>query len=181
MKNKQGFIGISLVIVIIAILAIAGGAYYFETKHNSVPSNVVENNVSQEGQEDVPVVANTPLPTTLPQYIAGQSGWPPVIQTSGIVYSCTPSHSEMGTTIEKIINGRTYCITTTSDGAAGSIYYTHTYKTSDVQGSSKTTTFALKYVSCGVYGGPTEPQVIQCKANQDHFSNSLDNLIDSLM
>ena len=36
MKNNKGFIGIGLVLAIIAVLVVGGGAYYLGIKNNSV-------------------------------------------------------------------------------------------------------------------------------------------------
>jgi len=113
--------------------------------------------------------------TLLTPYISAQQNWPPVIQTSATAYSCTSAHSEMGNTVEKTINSKTYCITTASDGTAGSIYYTYTYTTSSGTGT-KTTNFILRYVDCGVY---SDPQMTQCKTAQSGFN--LDAIIVSLM
>ena len=126
-------------------------------------------------------IISTVLPTN---YVGAQGTWPPVIQTSGAHYSCAvgkgnPDADEV--TIEKNINNRTYCIHSSSDGAAGSIYYTYTYTTSGIQGSSITTTFTLRYTSCGVYGGPGDAKYEECKTTQSNFNAKLDTIIDSLV
>ncbi|MEI7810744.1 MAG: peptidoglycan-binding protein, partial [bacterium] len=130
------------------------------------------------------------ISTTLPQYVGthsdcdGQSQcWPPIISNSATAYSCTTkinSGDGVNDVIEKSINNRTYCVKRLSDGYAGGIGWTYTYTTPKI-GGIKTTTFGLTYQSCGVYGGPTDPIVIQCHTNQNNFANNLDNLIDSLM
>jgi hypothetical protein len=118
------------------------------------------------------------ISTTLPQYIGGQSGWPPVVSESSFAYKCIPSHSQNSDTVEKNIGSRTYCITNDHEGAAGSTYNTYTYKTFGIQGSSKSTTFTLRYSGCGGYD---DPQMTQCKTAQSNFNANLDTLIDSLM
>jgi len=51
MKNNKGFIGMGLILAIIAVLAIGGGAYYLGTKNGAEPKNVEkENVVLQENQ-----------------------------------------------------------------------------------------------------------------------------------
>jgi hypothetical protein len=119
----------------------------------------------------------TPVSTTLPTpYISAQSGWPPVIQNSSTAYSCNIGQvSEVEKIAQKVINGRTYCIDTESEGTAGSTYSTYTYTTANGNGT-KTTNFVLRYVDCGVYSGP---QMTQCKTAQSDFN--LDAIVDSLM
>lgn len=120
---------------------------------------------------------NSTSTTTLPTpYIAGQSNWPPVIKISNTTYSCIPSSSEMEKTVEKVINGKTYCVTTFTEGAAGHSYITYTYKTASSAVATKTTSFTLGYQSCGGYSDSTQ---LTCKNAQSGFK--LDMIIDSLM
>lgn len=51
MKNNKGFIGLGLILAIIAVLVIGGGAYYLGTKNSSVPKNI-EENLPVENQND---------------------------------------------------------------------------------------------------------------------------------
>lgn len=161
----------------------------------TIPSNVTsgkyvmnistppESNPGAEDWSDNSFTINSLSSTVLPQYIAGQEGWPPVITTSATTYACTPkaaSGEEPKTTVQKIINGRTYCVFTTMDAAAGSRYGEYTYITANGSGT-KTTNFTLKWPNCGVYGGPNDPNYIQCQSAQDAFFSGLDALIDSLM
>lgn len=130
--------------------------------------------------------------TILPEYIGTGAGcgstkcWPPVITTNSTEsYSCSDTgvvpHTEGNEiNVQRIINGKAYCIYSISDGYAGGRGYEYTYKTSNGNGI-KTARFVLTYQSCGGYGGPSEPRVIQCNANQTNFSNNLDKVIDSLM
>jgi len=48
-NNKKGFAGIGIILAIIAVLAIGGGAYYIGKKSNTLPK-VEENNLQQEEQ-----------------------------------------------------------------------------------------------------------------------------------
>jgi len=58
MKNNQGFIGIGLILAIIAVLVVVGGAYYLETKNDSVPSITV---LSPNGGETYSASAGQPI------------------------------------------------------------------------------------------------------------------------
>jgi len=159
----------------------------------TIPTNAPESkyivNISTPGGEspyqaedssDNPFTINPLLSTALPAYISAQSGWPPVIQDSSDEYSCVPTTSEMTKIIQKFINNKVYCVTKFTEGAAGSSYSTYTYKTPfGISNNTKTTTFTLKYVSCGVYGGLGNTQYEQCKKNQTDFN--IDAIVDSLM
>ena len=136
------------------------------------------------------------ISTTLPQYVGSHADcdqvyktngvcWPPKVITSNQAYSCpnisaTPNTEGNDVTAQRIINGKTYCIHSLSSSYAGGRGYTYTYTRANGSGT-KTTTFGLIYQSCGVYGGPTDPQVVQCNSIQTNFINNLDALIDSLM
>ena len=50
MKNNKGFLGLGLILAIIAVLVVGGGAYYLGTKNDSVPKSV-ENNLPIETQD----------------------------------------------------------------------------------------------------------------------------------
>jgi hypothetical protein len=184
MRKDKGFLGVSILIALIIVLAVFGIAYYTVKSSNTPPKDIVEDNFPQVNQNTnvsnnsitTPIVSTT-LPTP---YISAQSSWPPVIQNPSTTYSCDvgKGNSDMDErTIQKVINGKTYCIYSNSDGAAGSIYYSYTYTTA---GSSsvdiKTTSFTLRYVNCGVY---SDPQMTQCKTAQSGFN--LDTIVDSLM
>jgi peptidoglycan hydrolase-like protein with peptidoglycan-binding domain len=139
---------------------------------------------SDESDNLFTITVSTPISTALPQYIGvGFNSWPPVIQTSSTAYSCAVGSTGGDTptiTAQRVIGTRTYCVSKGGDGYAGGYGYTYNYTTAN-GGGTKTTNFTLLYQSCGVYGGPTDPTVIQCKSNQTTFNNNLDALIDSLM
>ncbi|MEY3784588.1 MAG: hypothetical protein RLZZ230_910 [Candidatus Parcubacteria bacterium] len=124
---------------------------------------------------------NPPISTTLPQYVNTH----PVITSSSKSYSCNnigvASNTEGNDiTAQRVINGRTYCIHSLSDGYAGGRGYTYTYTTSNGNGT-KIATLSFTHSSCGVYGGPSEPAVIKCALDQKTFDDGLDTFIDSLI
>ena len=135
------------------------------------------------------------ISTTLPQHVGSHANcdsiyqtngvcWPPVVIASSSAYKCNPFHNQGGggaDVAERVINGRTYCISSFGDSYAGGVGWTYTYTLASGTGT-KTTTFGITYSSCGVIGGrPTDPGYIQCKSAQDTFAANLDNLIDNLM
>ncbi|OGI61813.1 hypothetical protein A2645_01015 [Candidatus Nomurabacteria bacterium RIFCSPHIGHO2_01_FULL_39_9] len=175
---KKGFVNIVLIIVIVLI---AGGAGYYFAKQSTKEKAVQTELVVQEEQKEIKdiVLPSAAVSTTLPTpYISAQENWPPVIQNSSTAYSCTATSSETSETAEKIINGRTYCITDFTDCGAGSCYSDRTYVTADSSGT-KTTNFTLRYQNCGGYGGPGDTEFDQCSSARSNFN--LDEIIDSLM
>lgn len=162
MKTNKGFAPIAIVLIIIAVLAVGGIAYY-------------------AGKSPIPAPQNTPATTTVSMtlpipYISAQSGWPPVIKNSEAAYSCVTGSYGPIQILEGPINGKKYCIKIIEDGAAGSIYHTYTYTTANGNSTTKETVFTLRYVQCGNY---SEPQQTECKKAQLNFF--LNAFVDSLM
>ncbi|MES2023762.1 MAG: hypothetical protein V4439_03700 [Patescibacteria group bacterium] len=168
MKINTRTVIITLLVVIILIIG-----YVAFLKPQNIPAiNTIVNN---------PVQNNSPVSTTLPQYMGTyENGWPPVVKDSSVAYSCLPSNGENSTAVQKIINGKTYCVSSFLDGAAGHVGGDYTYTKANGAGI-KIATFKLYWVNCDGYGGPGNTQYDNCKTNQKTFFDNLDNLIDSLM
>ncbi len=188
-KDKKIIIGLFFIILVLVI----GGLAFYAGKNSREESKlpVRENNLPQENQlVNTPVQNNTVVNTNvqpstiLPQYIGGQN-WPPVIKTSTVAYSCVSGVVGMGgrtVTTEKIINGKTYCVAYTEEGAMGKIYKTYTYTTALGSGTKATMPFTLSYQECGVYrdnsvsGGAIYNQ---CNTNELNFN--IDAVMTGLM
>lgn len=200
MKNNKGFIGIGILIAIIAALVVGGGAVYFMTKpstpylkntgdniippvnQNSVSNtNIpVQNNQVNTVNKVAPSVSHIPVSTTISsQYITGTS-WPPTIQTSSTAYSCPPASGEINTVVQKVINNKTYCINSTVDGGAGHWGGDYIYTKANGSGT-KTATFQLQWGSCGVWRGDGTTKYSDCQAEQANVFNNLDAMVDSLI
>lgn len=190
MKYNKGFAPITVFLIVLLIVAI-GGIAYFAGK--SSVSNQEQSTSRPTPSQQYPTsnsqpttTTNSSLPTALPQYIgAGFNSWPPVITTSAQSYSCNnigvaPNTEGNDVTAQRVINGKTYCIHTLSDGYAGGRGYTYTYTTSNGNGT-KTTNFTLLYQSCGVWQGDGTTKYSECQTAQSTFNAKLDTLIDSLM
>lgn len=162
-------------IVALGIIILAGVIVYLitrKTHENGVVTDtqvVQTNTVKTPTKQTIPVVPI--ISTVLPRYITEQENWPPVITTHKNSYSCDTGGPYSQQTTEKVIDGVTYCIKTENEGAAGTTYKTITYTTSE-----KTSTFTLRYVSCGNYG---DPEKADCLRNQSAFD--LDKIVSSLM
>ncbi len=104
--------------------------------------------------------------------------WPPVIAQSNEPYTCLESGSEISQTgkIEKIlVNGREYCKTTMSEGAAGSIYHRYVFARA-LFGGTVSLTFTTREPQCGNY---TDNERAECEAEQEFFD--LNGVIDQIV
>lgn len=177
MKNAFIF----FLIIIIVVLAYM----QFKPKENTLPDTTpvgqTTTNDNPNGVDYQPPTTNTPISTTLSPKYMGSQNWPPVVQSSTVAYSCTPDAGvgEVPTEVtEKIINGRTYCITNVTEAAMGQRFGDYIYTTADGSGT-KTASFNLQWSSCGGYGGPGDAQYDECQSVVTNFFNNLDNTVDS--
>ena len=96
-----------------------------------------------------------PFPAT---YVSAQT-WPPKVTLSSKAFSCAAPLT---------VHGNTYCMTQSSEGAAGSTYTTYRYTTAHDAGLI-TIDFTLRFVQCGNYD---EPKQSACKTEQAALSVS---------
>ena len=164
--SKNVLIGF-LVVVIVAL-----GGYVIVTNGSK------QTPIMQDQSMNTPQAQ--PMNTT-PQNITG-SKWPPVISQSSTAYSCTPTTAPGAypAITQKVINGKTYCISSAVDGGAGHFGGDYIYTTASGSGT-KTATFQIQWNNCGGYGGPGDAQYDQCKIDQSNVFNNLDLMVDSLM
>lgn len=111
--------------------------------------------------------------------------WPPEVKVNAGEYSCVQLQNEEGgpteTVLQQVIDGRTYCAKTTSEGAAGSIYKTYTYTTSK-NGKLIAINFILRYTNCDVYNNDTDLEQKQYKeCNKEEESFDVDSLVDQIV
>lgn len=103
--------------------------------------------------------------------------WPPQISVSTSTYTCVPTTQKIAdeTKIErKTINGKIYCLTTQSEGAAGSTYTTYTYK---IPVAKKTVliSFIVRVPQCANYD---EVKRMACENEKKDFS--IDQMVDQI-
>lgn len=94
--------------------------------------------------------------------------WPPMIQLLEGPLECTEAGSETaraGRTELAEIDGRRYCVTRVTEGAAGSIYTSYAYAF-EKDGRVAILTFSARAVQCGNYD---EPQKSECDADRAAF------------
>lgn len=104
--------------------------------------------------------------------------WPPAAEVTDDEFVCGRINLGNGPpeqNIPKTINGHAYCVTESSEGAAGSTYTTYTYLT--VRGEkSVSLKFTLRYPQCLNYDDPKQSE---CLAERESFD--LDALVDRMM
>lgn len=108
-------------------------------------------------------------PATLGTTYIRPVDWPPKVAVTQAPFSCTPAGSQIapaGQTTQETINGRSYCVTQESQGAAGSIYTMYVYAAPFSSGTI-IFTFSLQFPQCGNY---PDPQMTACTAERQAFS-----------
>lgn len=121
-----------LIIVAIVIIAVLAAVVVARSKnHGPVVQQVTQSQYSFD-----------PLTTS---YVTGQP-WPPVVTVVSGPYSCPVGENQNDIVTERLIGTRTYCVSTHSEGAAGSTYTDYTYRTGSTQ-----ITFRLRFPNCGNY------------------------------
>ncbi|NCP66691.1 hypothetical protein GW756_00090 [bacterium] len=106
-------------------------------------------------------------------YVEAQD-WPPLIIVSNADFSCESGGNEIkpeGETVQRNLNGSPFCITTQSEGAAGSTYSNYTYKT-EKEDKLVIFEFTLRFAQCMNYD---EPEQMDCLNEQKRIKP--DNII----
>ena len=85
MNKNKGFIGLGLILVIIAVLVVGGGAYYLGTKNESVSKNA-EENLPTENQNQKEIVGPSGLEILTGPFLDETNYVPPVSLISNIVW-----------------------------------------------------------------------------------------------
>ena len=147
------------IIFSLILLIIISAAGYFIYSQNKV-SSLVTPNPNPISETNVTFVYPLVLAT---KYIHAVT-WPPQVVVTDGPLNCA----------KRIINSQAYCVTVSSEGAAGSIYTTYAYaflKNDKVI----TLNFTLRAVQCDNYD---DPQKTECKNERTTFN--VDNLADSM-
>ncbi len=118
-------------------------------------------------------------PKTLGRYISLQPATP-TVKLLVEEYSCKTGTSKndgmIMTTIEKKINSKTYCISTSSEGAAGHTYKNFEYTSKEASDFLGHANFTLSYPNCGNYG---EDEEAVCR--KDQKSLNIDAMADRMV
>jgi len=103
--------------------------------------------------------------------------WPPAVQVLDESFECNEGgevEDRAGRTEERTINGRDYCVTEITEGAAGSIYtqYAYAFPRDD---QTVILTFSARFPQCGNY---EESKQAACNSEQDNFN--IDDMADRI-
>lgn len=101
-------------------------------------------------------------PAKLPVKYISETTWPPEVKVKNVPFACDPSGKEIepgGQTELRSKEGRPYCVTKTSEGAAGSIFteYVYAFPKND---KTAIIAFGLRFVQCRNYD---EPKASECE------------------
>lgn len=116
----------------------------------------------------------------LAKYIS-QVNWPPQVTIENQQFICNPSGSEIeqgGQTELRMVDNRPYCLTKASEGAAGSIYTTYTYKFPRGN-QSGVVAFTLRFVQCQNYD---DSKASECESERSTFDidGTVDRIVQSI-
>ena len=125
-------------------------------------------------------------PATLGTTYINTVDWPPLVSLNRGPFTCTEAGTETsraGETKKQTINGRIYCVTKVTEGAAGSTYTQYAYAFVDDrigEGLVPTLTFSLRFVQCANYDGA---QKTACENERAAFdiNSILDRMAQSLV
>lgn len=121
--------------------------------------------------------ATIKYPASLSTAYLTPTDWPPSVNVTDEKFSCTEggeATARAGQTEARKINGRDYCVTAVTEGAAGSIYteYAYAFPRED---QTVILTFSVRAPQCGNYN---EPERAACTKEQNDFN--LDDLVDRI-
>ena len=103
--------------------------------------------------------------------------WPPKAQILSSPLTCTEGGSEItraGKAEKLTVDGRAYCVTKVTEGAAGSIYTQYAYA-APINNKVAILTFSLRFVQCDNYD---EPNKTTCESERKTFN--IDGVLDRI-
>ena len=94
--------------------------------------------------------------------------WPPSLQVLSQSYSCNPAGAiteRAGITEERTVNGLPFCVTRSSEGAAGTTYTMYAYAF-PYANDTAVFTFGMRFPQCANYD---KPERVACEKEQAAF------------
>ncbi|MFA6467055.1 MAG: hypothetical protein WCV71_04305 [Patescibacteria group bacterium] len=184
MNIKKIYLGRTIGFIVVLVLALLYLAFFKSNSasNENINKNFNENNIRAELSnwltfEDKEQKISWLYPEKLSANFISSQTWPPRVSLSNMAYKCpvTEAGSSLpDRTMERQVDDRTYCVTATSEGAAGSVFTDYTY--SRVRdGKLINITFALRYPQCDNYD---DTQKSACKGERETFD--LDSVIDKI-
>ncbi len=165
-----------IVLAIIALLAL-GGYFLMREAPQATPETPDQVDDSLEEATDAESEVSFSYPEQLPTQYMSVVDWPPRILKLAEAYSCTEAGeatARAGATEERTIEGTRYCVTLSSEGAAGSIYEQYAY-VFEKDGQVLSMTFSIRLPQCGNYD---ETERLACEGERISFS--IDELVHEI-
>jgi hypothetical protein len=169
--------------VSVLLLLLAGGLVFFISKGKSSPQEVFQDPTFSWKTFTDPVRGiSFKYPESLGTNYMEAFDWPPQAAFSTDPFSCLEAGAETtqaGRTEKHTVGGKTYCVTTSSGGAAGSIYsqYAYAIEKNDLPAQAKVAIFifTIRYPQCGNY---EEAERQKCETERAAFD--LDTVVDRM-
>jgi hypothetical protein len=147
---------------------------------NFIEGTTSDNSETNSGwaiQNDSTTGLTFEYPRALPVKYITPFDWPPKLQITNQMFDCTEAGSETdrtGKTEKMTVEGRPYCLTRITEGAAGSVYTQYSY--AFPRGNTTAIlTFSLRAHQCGNY---PEAERVVCENERKSFV--LDKTIDQV-
>lgn len=180
--KKTLIIASSSILVIVALALIAAVCRFNFTNNDIVQPNdemVNSNEPTWQTFVDTTQKITWQFPVSLlgANYIS-LAEWPPKISVSKAVLSCPETiviDSPANTISKRLVDNRSYCVETSGEGAAGSVYTSYTYSTQR-DDNLVVAKFTLRYPQCYNYD---DPEKTACE--NEHETFDLDSLIDRII
>lgn len=131
------------------------------------PTAPTDNNNWTTARDEASGITFQYPPELQAEYISA-TDWPPTFQVLDENYSCTEAGDEIqraGRTEERQVDNRRYCVTTVTEGAAGSIYSQYAYA---FERSNRLVimNFTLRFPQCANYD---DPRRTACEGEREAF------------
>lgn len=156
------------VLIWIILIIILVGLFVYFTKYKKVSiNNMATENIINNMETEWTATGSNGYSFKYPEKIGtnyiNTADWPPVLNMEDKTYNCTEGGTSQndiaGKTNKEIINGKEFCITRKSEGAAGSVYTNYTY-TFAYENKTMIATFSLRAPQCMNYDNPQQTECI---------------------
>lgn len=152
---------IGIVLCVVAIGGFVGFFYFFNTTPGAISPIAVDPTWTKASSGNYAFY----YPKADSGNYVSVLDWPPTLQVLG---NSSQSGDPVCPTASRVINGKKYCVTVTSEGAAGSTYNQYAYVSKFSDGSQASLTFTARLVQCANYD---EPLSTECKSAQASFDS----------
>jgi hypothetical protein len=160
-RTTYTIIALAVLVVVLVGISVARSPAVDEAAIAPVGEEQTAANLKTTTQDGVTFTYPEQLSTT---YMRA-TDWPPKITVSSAPLTCEEGETEVGRTRSFSSGGQAYCVTTLSEGAAGSMYTDYAYET--LQGGKLVAlTFTIRSTQCGNY---EEPDRTECEQERNSF------------